>query len=378
MTPSTSPRVLVVGSGIAGLSTAWALTRRGFAVEVFEQGQIPNAKASSYDEHRITRHAYGTFDGYARMMPDAFRVYEDLWTDLGARHFEPLPLVVLQREDVPWFDASRASMDELDVAHRDIPLGEVAARYPMIATDGLTGAYEAEGAGVLFPIRILTDLVVHLASRGVRFHAGARVDAVDPETATVSVGPRPPPRRRRWWWRPAPGSTGWCRGSRVSPCRRDRRWLSWRRRRTSPTPGPSAPVFIDLGADSGTYTLPPRPGTRLKVGDHEFTRRGDPDGDRLATDADVERLFRAAALSYRDFDRYTVLERKACFYTVTEDESFIAEAIGARGYVLSACSGHGFKLGALMGEGVARVIAGERSREELPHWAAGRSRSGTA
>ena len=48
-------------------------------------------------------------------------------------------------------------------------------------------AYEAEGAGVLFPIRILTDLVVHLASRGVRFHAGARVDAVDPEdTATIA------------------------------------------------------------------------------------------------------------------------------------------------------------------------------------------------
>ena len=27
-----------------------------------------------------------------------------------------------------------------------------------------------------------------------------------------------------------------------------------------------------------------------------------------------------------------------------------------------------------MGEGVARVIAGERTREELPHWAAGRGR----
>ena len=347
------------------------MTRRGFSVDVFEQGQIPNAKGSSYDEHRITRHAYGTFDGYARLMPDAFRVYEDLWADLGARHFEPLPLVVLQREDVPWFGASRASLDELDVAHRDIPLGEVADRYPMIETDGLTGAYEAEGAGVLFPIRILTDLVVHLASRGVRFHAGARVTAVDPETATVVVGPE----RHRgdnvvvaagaWVDQLVPRLKGAAVPSRqavafVAPP--PELAADWAR----------APVFIDLGLSSGTYTLPPRPGTRLKVGDHEFTRRGDPDGDRLATDADVERLFKAAALSYRDFDRYTVLERKACFYTVTADESFIAEPIGAKGIVLSACSGHGFKLGALMGEGVARVIAGERDRSELPHWAAGR------
>ncbi len=372
MTHASRPRVLVVGSGIAGLSTAWALTRRGFAVEVFEQGQVPNAKASSYDEHRITRHAYGTFDGYARMMPDAFRVYEDLWADLGARHFEPLPLVVLKREDVPWYDASRASMDELDVAHRDIPLGEVAALYPMLETDGLTGAYEAGGAGVLFPIRILTDLVVHLAGRGVRFHTGTRVDAVDPETATVAVGAATHRgdalvvAAGAWVDRLVPKLKGVAVPSRQAVAF------------VAPPPDLAeawarAPVFIDLGLASGTYTLPPRPGTRLKVGDHEFTRRGDPDGDRLATDADVERLFRAAALSYRDFARYTVLERKACFYTVTEDESFIAEAIGARGYVLSACSGHGFKLGALMGEGVARVIAGERTRDELPRWAAGRS-----
>ncbi len=377
MTHASPPRVLVVGSGIAGLSTAWALARRGFAVEVFEQGQVPNAKASSYDEHRITRHAYGTFDGYARLMPDAFRVYEDLWADLGARHFEPLPLVVLKREDVPWYGASRASMDELDVAHRDIPLGEVASRYPMLETDGLTGAYEAEGAGVLFPIRILTDMVVHLAGRGVRFHAGARVDSVDPEAGTVRVGAAVHAgdavvvAAGAWVDRLVPH----LRGVAV-PSRQAVAYLAppidlaeaWRR----------APVFIDLGQESGTYTLPPRPGTRLKVGDHEFTRRGDPDGDRLATDADVERLFRAAALSYRGFDRYTVLERKACFYTVTEDESFVAEAIGAKGYVLSACSGHGFKLGALMGEGVARVIAGERSREALPHWAAGRERRAAA
>ncbi len=364
-------RVLVVGSGIAGLSTAWALARRGFAVEVFEQGQIPNARASSYDEHRITRHAYGTFDGYARMMPDAFRVYEDLWSDIGARHFEPRPLVVLQREEMPWFEAGRASMDELDIRHRDIPLDAVAERYPMLRPEGLTGAYEADGAGMLFPIRILTDLVVHLASRGVRFHPGTLVDAVDPEAGTVSVGPEVHRgdvvvvAAGAWVDRLVPRLKGVAVPSRQSvvfvapPAELCAAWAA-------------APIFIDLGRDSGTYTLPPRPGTRLKVGDHEFSRRGDPDGDRLATDEDLARLFESARQSYRDFDRYTVLERKACFYTVTEDEAFIAEAIGAKGFVLSACSGHGFKLGALMGEGVARVIAGERERSHLPHWAAGR------
>ncbi len=62
-------KALIVGGGIAGLSAAWALARRGVAVELFEQGTLPNPRGSSYDEHRIIRHAYGQMEGYARLMP---------------------------------------------------------------------------------------------------------------------------------------------------------------------------------------------------------------------------------------------------------------------------------------------------------------------
>lgn len=370
MTSKTDARILVVGGGIAGLSTAWALSRRGFRVELFEQGQIPNAIASSYDEHRITRHAYGTFDGYARLMPDAFRAYDALWADLGVRHFQPLPVVVLQREEVAWYAASRTGLDGLGIPYRDLSVAEVAERYPMIETDGLTAAFIAEGAGVLFPIRILTDLVVHLAARGVRFHAGSRVEAVDAEAGAVWVngtrhtGDAVVVAAGAWVDRLVPELRGVAVPSRQAvaflapPVELAEAWSR-------------APVFMDLGLESGTYTLPPLPGTRLKVGDHEFTRAGDPDGSRLASDADVTRLFHAARRAYRGFDRYTVLERKACFYTVTADETFIVRPLGAKGYVLSACSGHGFKFGPLMGEGVAAAIAGERPADGLARWAAG-------
>jgi glycine/D-amino acid oxidase-like deaminating enzyme len=40
-------KALIVGGGIAGLSTAWALARRGVRVELFEQGPLPNPRASS-------------------------------------------------------------------------------------------------------------------------------------------------------------------------------------------------------------------------------------------------------------------------------------------------------------------------------------------
>lgn len=122
----------------------------------------------------------------------------------------------------------------------------------------------------------------------------------------------------------------------------------------------AAPVFIDFGLHSGTYVLPPRPGTRLKIGDHHFTRYGDPDGSRMANDTDVERLIAACRVAYTDFDTYTPLERKACYYTVTDDEHFVIRSVGARGTIVSACSGHGFKLAPLSGEEAAKLVDQER------------------
>lgn len=370
--PNSRGTVFVVGAGIAGLSTAWALNRRGFRVELFEQGPIPNPRATSYDEHRITRHAYGTLEGYAYLMPRAFRMYDAMFRDIGADHFARSPVVYFLRDDVDWYEPVSRSLTAMAKGFRDIPLADVPDRFPMIRTDDLARVVETDDGGMLFPIRILTDLVVTLGNRGVVFHSDSRVSDVDPDAGTLVVNGT---ERRADFVVVAAGA--WVNAitpivadlvvaSRQAvmyvapPVELARRWAD-------------APVLIDLGTDSGTYTLPPRRGTRLKIGDHVFTRAGDPDGDRIATDADVARLNRAARLAYRDFDRYQVLERKICFYTVTRDpsERFAVQPWGSRCWVQSACSGHGFKLGPLMGDAIAAAIAGEVSPEDTMRFCGG-------
>ncbi len=364
-------KALIVGGGIAGLSTAWALARRGIEVELFEQGPLPNPRASSYDEHRITRHAYGAMEGYAHLMPEAFRVWDSLWRAIGTSHYEPCGAVYFLRHDNGWYGGVSRSLDAMGIGYRDVPLNEVERRFPMVQADGLQRAVSTDGAGMLFPVRILTDLVVLLGRLGVRLRTGTLVSEVDPERGRVVAdgvthgGDAAVVAAGAWADRLVPGLRGVAVPSRQAvlylspPADLAEAWAV-------------APVMLEVRPDGGLYTLPPRRGTRLKVGDHVFSRTGDPDGDRIAHARDLERLWPAARAAYRDLDRYSVLEPKACFYTVTEHEEFLVHPLGAAGWLVSACSGHGFKLGALMGELVGRAIAGEMPAAEVTELAGGR------
>ena len=364
-------KVLIVGGGIAGLSTAWALARRGVAVELFEQGPLPNPLASSYDEHRITRHAYGRMEGYAHLMPEAFRVWDMLWQAIGTAHYEPCGAVYFLRNDDGWYQGVSRSLTAMGIGYRDIPLDEVERRFPMVRPEGLARVVETAGAGMLFPSRILTDLVVLLGRLGVTLHAGSKVTAVDGERGTVV-------KNGREYGGDAVVVAAGAWADRLVPTLREavvpsRQAVLY----LSPPPHladawANAPVMSDRVTGGGLYTLPPRRGTRLKIGDHVFSRSGDPDDHRRATDGDLERLWPAARTAYRDFDAYTVLERRACYYTVHDHEEFQVRPFGAAGWVISACSGHGFKLGSLMGELVGRAITGEMPAADLPALAAGR------
>lgn len=362
---------LIVGGGIYGLSTAWALARRGVQVTLLEAGSLPNPRGSSHDEHRITRHAYGKLEGYARLMPEAFRIWDALWQDLGTSHYAPIGATYFIRHEDDWHDKTIRALDEMQVGYRYLSHDEVATRFPMIKLDGLLRTVATDRAGMLFPARILNDLVVHLIARGVTLITGARVDAVDFERGTATVG------GRVYGADQVIVTTGpWIsqlvadyRGKAVA----SRQAVLYLAPPADLMPAWSqASVVVTRGREGGLYTMPPRYGMRFKVGDHRFSRDGDPDGDRVPTARDIAAIRDLFADGFRRPDDYRPLEAKACYYTVTEDEAFLVRSLGARGYAVSACSGHGFKLAPLIADRLAMAAVGEMDNDDMTAYCAAR------
>lgn len=125
------PTALVLGGGIMGLSTAWALARAGHAVTVVDQDAIPNPRGSSTDHHRLIRHAYGAQAGYMRMVDDAFDAWDTLWDDLGETLFVQTGVLAIADAEGGWLAESRAALASDNRPLRLLGARNVPARYPI-------------------------------------------------------------------------------------------------------------------------------------------------------------------------------------------------------------------------------------------------------
>ena len=69
-------RFAIIGGGVMGLATGWALKRRGHEPVVYEQFEVGNPRGSSHGRSRIFRLAYAE-DHYVRLAQQAFTLWRE-------------------------------------------------------------------------------------------------------------------------------------------------------------------------------------------------------------------------------------------------------------------------------------------------------------
>lgn len=349
-------RTIVVGAGIAGLSTAWALTRRGHEVTLLEQGPIPNPLAASGDHHRIIRRAYDPETGYADVITEAYRAWEELWADLGQSHYDARGFLCVSRQ--PGDEAERylEGLEKGNWPYELFDPGEAVKRWPFLESGSFRYAFFSPEGGALHCRRIATGMAEWLRGNGADVREQARVASVDPDAGSVSLqggetlsADHVVVTAGAWVTKLFPDLTASLTTRRTAVVYLDppddlrEAWGV-------------APIILDVGGETNGYIVPPSGDGKLKFGSGLHRRASpDADADRIPVAGEGEAirdLFEPPLARVRE---YAVREVVTCAYTFTSDERFFAQQRG-KCLVVSACSGHGYKFGAAVGRRVAEAL----------------------
>jgi sarcosine oxidase len=312
--------VAVVGAGVMGSATAWALRERGADVTLFEQFELSHTRGSSHGRTRIFRLAYPDAH-WVQLAEEALAGWRDLERESRQALLELYGLVemcpsieltshdALASRGIEQRELSAAELRERGIA---LPAGWAALLQPDGGIVRADHALEAFRGGMPVVAR-------HVES----------VDELDADVVVVTAGP--------WVTELVPDV----------PVRVTRETIAYFRLDGPPLP---SVVELDESRHHAMYALHD-PVYGLKAGAHHAGHAADPNLEETPDANLVERVADWVRERFPDADPEPVLA-DTCLYTNTEDESFVLERDG-RVVVGSPCSGHGFKFAPAIGRRLA-------------------------
>ncbi|HQR25642.1 MAG TPA: FAD-binding oxidoreductase, partial [Nocardioides sp.] len=172
----TRARVVVVGGGVIGTSTAYHLTRAGWTdVVLLEQGHLSGG---------TTWHAAGLVgplratEGGTRLVQYSAELYDQLEAETGlATGYRQVGGVIVARTEERMVALRRtaANAAAYDMECRMLTPEEAGEKWPVMRTDDLLGAIWLPGDGKVNPTDLTQSLAKGARQRGARVLEGVRV-----------------------------------------------------------------------------------------------------------------------------------------------------------------------------------------------------------
>jgi len=362
-------RVVVAGAGAFGGWTALHLAERGFDVTLVDAYGPGSARATSGDETRGLRYAYGQREVYTRLARDAQRRWLERQADWGVELALRTGRLTLAPEPTASMQAAQAIFDRHNIPYELLEADEIRRRWPQFGPEGLVmGMYEPDA------MALRANLACRVVARAVE-RAGGRVITgyVQAPRGKGSIGSVSLGNGERldadvfiyacgcWLPRIFPELLG----DRIRVPRRDVLLFGT----PAGDPSFSYPHLPNWSESSQrVYGFPDVYGTGLKIapsgGDDAF----DPDTDeRRPSESSIARARAYIDLRFPGMRGQPLVHYRVCQLENTADEHFIIDRHPEMEnvWIAGGGSGHAFKHGPALGDYIARRIDGEDPDREM-------------
>ena len=351
---SASDPVVIVGAGLSGAASAWALSRRDVPVVVVEQFATGHRNGSSHGSARIVRRGYG--DGlYVSLTGRAFELWRELEQSAGTSILRMLGGIDFgPRRDVPKVARLLA---EAGVAHEVLSAAAAEARWPGMLFEGEV-VYHSQ-AGTMDPDAAVSAFLAEAGRLGAEVRQETAATAVAGDRVMLADGSSLAARcvvvAAGGWVAPLLSGVVELPPIRVT----QQQIFHFPRLDTTAPPWPSViheptehPVYHLAGGRDGG------PGDDRKIAEHTagaVTSAAERDG--LVRDDSRQRVIEYVRRWLPGLDP-TPRGEATCLYTETPSEDFLIDRVDDL-VVCSPCSGHGAKFAPLIGELVAGLVLGD-------------------
>lgn len=354
------PQITIIGAGIVGLSTAYALLSQGMRkVRVLEQAVVNHTRSTSASISRLLRFEYGADAFYSRMVKLSLEQWKDLEKKTQKTLYTPTGLLALGREG----DETRYAHEivcGLGLPGEHLSAQSCRQRFPQFEVrDYNVLTYNPEG-GILHASICLQTLKRAILDLGGEIAETSRVvqvahesmshpirlklstgEEITAERVVIAIGP--------WVHR--------LLSQLRIPVELTRQYLLYFAGLAPATFGVGVfPAFMG----PYLYGFPVHKGSNswLKVASHKFGRPVDPDASIQIEEPVIEQTVREARNLLPALRGAELAHVEACIYDVSPDEDFILDHVPGdpRLTFATGLSGHGFKFGPLLGQLLSSMV----------------------
>lgn len=358
-------KIVIVGGGIVGLSTAYALLKQGMKhVTVLEQAAVDHKRSTSHGISRLLRFEYGNDAFYSELVQQSLKRWHTLERMTRQTLYTPTELLVLGNDGDQFTQPSYTHLRRLGFPVEFLSRHECKRYFPQFTLQDYDQFSYNHEAGILHASSCLHTLKALITDLGGSICEGKRIrdisydatrvpvrlhcddgDTVTADRVVLALGP---------WIHSLLGEL-------ALPVRPTRQYLLYFGNLSPAAFGiHTFPAFLagELYGFPLHSSFDASGPCWLKVASHTFGTTINPD-DTPQVEERVIAQVRKRVCELLPAARQATLERvDTCMYDVSPDEDFILDyhPHNSRIVFASGLTGHGFKFGPLLGEILSSLV----------------------